>query len=75
MRRSKVPKIGMLSSSTFKLGDQWEKVVLEISDIDTSLPLEPQLKEVQEAEQILWEHMVESQTARIRSIYEDYRNS
>ena len=53
-----MPKISQSLSFTFRVGgpqtNQYSKVNLEISEIDTSLPIAPQLEEAKEAQKELW---------------------
>lgn len=50
-------KIGQSLSFTFRLpgaNNQFSKVNIDISDIDTSLPIEPQLKDIDKTLDMVW---------------------
>ena len=50
-------KVSHAFSYTFKPGaDQWTKVSLEISEIDTDLPLDEQIRAADDAVQAIWDY-------------------
>ena len=69
-----MPKISQSLGFTFRMGPQefsnWGRVDLEISDIDTSLPIEPQLKETKEALNEIWKFIYFAVDKEVEKIQE-----
>lgn len=68
-------KISQSLGFTFRLGsdprsNQYGKVGLEISEIDTSLPIEPQLEEAKEGFKKLWEFIYGEVDKEVEKILE-----
>ena len=68
-------KIEQSLGFTFRVGsensNQYARVFLGISDIDTELPIEPQLEKVNEATKIVWEHLKGKLDDQIESILDE----
>ena len=60
---------------TFRIGDldtnQFAKVFHEVSEIDTDLPIESQLKKVDDARKIVWKYLMKRVDEQIDQILEE----
>ena len=67
-------KIGQSLSFTFRVGEdklnQFCKISLDISEIDTAMPIEPQLIETKEAIAKLWKHIYSKVDEEIAAVLE-----
>ena len=63
---------------TFRVGNvsdnHYAKIGIDISEIDTGLPLEPQLAEVDTAIQAVWEKAKSQMGTEVKKIYEKLGN-
>ena len=67
-------KVGHSLSFTFRLGrqsGQYSKINLEISEVDTSLPLEGQLEEIDKAVDGIWNYIRNRVDREIEDILDD----
>lgn len=69
-------KISHSFSYTFQPGNgQWAKISLEVSEVETSLPIEDQIREIEGATDIIWEFLKNKVDIKIEEIYEEVNKS
>jgi len=72
-------KVSMHLGFTFRVGDlqtnQYGRIDLTFDQIDTELPLEPQLKDSQNAAENIWKHLREMVDTRIEDMLDDDSSS
>ena len=65
-------KIGHSFAYTFQPGqNQWAKINLEIHDIDTDLPIDEQMRGVDDAVEIIWEYLRNRVDRQIEEIHNE----
>lgn len=66
-------KISHEFSYTFQPGNgnQWSKITLGVSDVDTTLPIEPQIRDIENATSIIWDFLRNKVDQKIEEIYEE----
>ena len=67
-------KVSHSLSITFRVGDasnQFAKINLEVNDIDTDLPIEEQLRNVENATDVVWSYLRNKLDREIEEILND----
>ena len=67
-------KVSHSLSFTFRVGEasnQFAKVNLEVNDIDTELPIEAQLRDVENATDVMWSYIRNKLDREIEEIIND----
>lgn len=55
--------------------NQWVKINLEVSDVNTELPIDPQMREVEGAVEIIWNFLRNKVDRQIEEIYDEIKSS
>ena len=67
-----MPKISQSLGFTFRVGDpasnQYAKINVEISEVDTALPVEPQLAEAKQALNEVWKFIMSGVDKEVQKI-------